>query len=171
MRIPLAFTIALFSLALHAESTAPDLKRLDQATARDRELSSVQQALYLKLGQKKRILPFGSQSEFSSYLERCALRIAAYGTVNYPDSAKGKLYGTGSFTAEISKSGTLVKIDLLRSSGEKVLDDAILEAVMLAAPFPAFPPELASQWDSVVVAQPFSFAHINDDDVKQPAAK
>ncbi|NYW24498.1 energy transducer TonB, partial [Escherichia coli] len=46
---------------------------------------------------------------------------------------------------------------VVRSSGHKVLDDAALRIVRLAAPFARFPPEMAKETDILVITRRWTF--------------
>lgn len=132
-------------------------KRNSELEALDRQISSELQDQFLKRGIRKRVLPLKNRNEFSDYIDRCALWMRAYGNINYPTEAQGKLYGKGYFQIELAQSGALIKAKISSSSGAKVLDDAVLDAVKLASPYPPFPPELAKDWDSLLIHLPFSY--------------
>jgi protein TonB len=55
----------------------------------------------------------------------------------------------------LNKQGRLVKVNLAQSSGYQMLDQAALEAVQQAAPYPEIPAELKT--DSYQFKLPISF--------------
>ena len=64
------------------------------------------------------------------------------GNLNYPDEARRKnLNGRLVLTVAIRKNGTLERIDIIRSSGHPVLDEAATRIVELSAPFSTVPKE------------------------------
>jgi len=85
-------------------------------------------------------------------------KVERIGNLNYPDEARRKgLSGRLLISVYVAKDGTVRKIKLHRSSGYKVLDDAALRIVRLASPFAAFPKELASQTDVLVITRTWTF--------------
>ncbi|WP_345198483.1 TonB family protein [Kistimonas scapharcae] len=83
------------------------------------------------------------QSDGVWYMEAWRKKVMRIGNINYPESARSKkLYGQLELAVQINRDGTLNKIEVLRSSGHKVLDDAAIRIVELAAPFAPFPDDL-----------------------------
>ena len=58
-----------------------------------------------------------------------ARRSSASARINYPAEARGKLYGTLRLTVTIRPDGSVESIDLDRSSGLKMLDQAAFRIV------------------------------------------
>lgn len=86
-------------------------------------------------------------------------KIERVGNLNYPDEARRKqLSGRLLLVVWINSDGSLVKIKLRRSSGHKVLDDAAIRIVRLAAPFAAFPQEIRKEADQLVITRTWRFA-------------
>ena len=79
------------------------------------------------------------------------------GTLNYPAEARGKLYGQLRLTVTIRPDGSVESIDLDRSSGLKVLDQAAFRIVQMAGPFAAFPPEIRKDTDLLVITRTWFF--------------
>ena len=87
-----------------------------------------------------------------------ARRSSASARVNYPAEARGKLYGTLRLTVTIRPDGSVESIDLDRSSGLKVLDQAAFRIVQMAAPFAAFPDRIRKDTDLLVITRTWFFA-------------
>jgi protein TonB len=79
---------------------------------------------------------------FAQYAEDWRVKVERVGTQNYPDAARGRSYGTLQLTVEIKSDGTISSVRIERSSGIKLLDQAALRIVKMAAPYPPFPPAL-----------------------------
>jgi protein TonB len=94
---------------------------------------------------------------FAQYVEDWRQKVERIGNLNYPDSAKGKLYGSLVLTVAIKKDGELERVELNRSSGHKVLDDAALRIVRLAAPYAVFPEALRRDTDILEITRTWSF--------------
>jgi periplasmic protein TonB len=95
---------------------------------------------------------------FAQYEEDWRAKIERVGTLNYPAEARGKLYGTLRLTVTIRPDGSVESVDLDRSSGLKVLDQAAFRIVQMAAPFAAFPADIRKDTDLLVITRTWFFA-------------
>ncbi len=69
-------------------------------------------------------------------------RIERVGNLNYPDAARRRhLHGDLILTVVIASDGQVREVTVNHSSGYRVLDDAAIRIVHLAAPFPPIPRE------------------------------
>jgi TonB family protein len=72
--------------------------------------------------------------------------IEAIGNVNYPKAASEQgIYETRRVMVARNPDGSVNDIHILRSSGERVLDEAAVDIVRLAAPCDPFPPALRAR--------------------------
>ena len=94
---------------------------------------------------------------FAQYEEDWRTKIERVGTLNYPAEARGKLYGTLRLTVTIRPDGTVEAVDLERSSGLKVLDQAAYRIVQMAAPFAPFPESIRKDTDLLVITRTWFF--------------
>lgn len=94
---------------------------------------------------------------FAQYVEDWRQKIERIGNLNYPDSARGRLYGSLVLTVAIKKDGELERVELNRTSGHKVLDEAALRIVRLAAPYAAFPESVRRDTDIIEITRTWSF--------------
>ncbi len=95
---------------------------------------------------------------FARYAEDWRAKIERVGNLNYPDEARRqKLYGTLVLTVAIRRDGSVDSIQVNRSSGFKLLDQAAIRIVELAAPFAAFPPDIARDTDILEITRTWSF--------------
>jgi protein TonB len=95
---------------------------------------------------------------FAQYEEDWRAKIERVGTINYPAEARGKLYGTLRLTVTIRPDGSVEAIDLDRTSGLKVLDQAAFRIVQMAAPFAVFPDSIRKDTDLLVITRTWFFA-------------
>jgi protein TonB len=93
---------------------------------------------------------------FARYIEDWRSKIERVGEHNYPAAARGT-YGNMLVTVEIRADGGLEKVEINRSSGNKVLDDAAISIVRLSAPFAPFPPDIAKDTDILSITRTWSF--------------
>lgn len=94
---------------------------------------------------------------FAQYVEDWRQKVERVGNLNYPESARGRLYGNLVLTVAIRSDGSLERVELNRSSGHKVLDEAALRIVKLAAPFAAFPDNVRRDTDILEITRTWSF--------------
>jgi protein TonB len=93
----------------------------------------------------------------AQYVEDWRIKVERVGTLNYPSVAKGKLYGSLMLTVSIAKDGSVASIEINRSSGHKVLDDAARRVVTMAAPYPPFTPAMLKEFEILVITRNWSF--------------
>ncbi|WP_460036008.1 energy transducer TonB [Methylothermus subterraneus] len=85
-------------------------------------------------------------------------KVERVGNLNYPEEARRqRLSGAVLASVWVSKDGQVKKIQIHRSSGQPVLDEAVQRIVRLAAPFAPFPLELANQADAIVITRTWKF--------------
>ena len=95
---------------------------------------------------------------FAAYLDAWRQKVERVGNLNYPDEAKRrKLYGDLILHVSVRADGSLENVRLVRSSGQKVLDDAAIRIVRLAAPYAAFPPEIRKDTDVLEITRTWQF--------------
>jgi len=112
---------------------------------------------YNQRPRKKFIGTRADEYRFAQYNEEWRLKVERVGTLNYPEAARGKLYGSLILTASIRSDGTVASVEINRSSGHKVLDDAARRIVAMAAPFAAFPPAIRHDTDVLVITRSWNF--------------
>ncbi len=93
---------------------------------------------------------------FARYIEDWRTKIERIGELNYPAAARG-IYGTMQVSVSIRADGSLEGVEISRTSGKKVLDEAALRIVRLAAPFAPFPPDIAEDTDILSITRTWSF--------------
>lgn len=77
---------------------------------------------------------------YAAYMKAWVTRIERVGNLNYPDEARRRqLHGDLVLTVGLNRDGSIKSMDVIQSSGHKVLDDAAMRIVRLAAPFPSIP--------------------------------
>jgi len=120
------------------QSIAPIDRQLDMAKLAQ-EVRDEEQA-YAKRPRKKFISANTREYAYAAYMKAWVNRIERVGNLNYPDEARRRqLYGQLVLTVGLARDGRIKSIDIIQSSGHKVLDDAAIRIVHLAAPFPPIP--------------------------------
>jgi len=97
---------------------------------------------YNKRPQKKFVGARAKEYGLAPYFDAWKQKIERIGTLNYPDEARGKLYGRVVIFVELRvEDGSLYNAEISRSSGQKVLDQAAMRILRMAAPFGPIPRE------------------------------
>ena len=95
---------------------------------------------------------------FAQYVEDWRLKVERVGNLNYPDEARQKkIYGSLLLTVNIRADGSLESVDLDRPSGSKILDEAAIRIVRMAAPYGAFPDAIRKDTDILSITRTWSF--------------
>ena len=87
------------------------------------------------------------ESRIASYLEGWKRKIERVGTMNYPTT--GNAQRNPILEVAVSSDGTLQEVIVLRSSGEKSLDQAAINILTIASPFDPFPEYLSRDFDAL----------------------
>ena len=110
-----------------------EMARLAQEIQRETEQ-------YAKRPKRKYISANTKEYAYASYMAAWVARIERIGNLNYPDEARRQeLYGQLVLTVGLNRDGSVKSIDVIQPSGHRILDDAAIRIVRLAAPFNALP--------------------------------
>jgi len=119
--------------ARHLLEQSVEMARL--AAELDRDSQS-----YAKRPKRKFISANTAEYEFASYMRGWVARVERIGNLNCPDEARRRnLLGQLLMTVAVRRDGSIERIDIIRSSGYPVLDEAALRIVRLGAPYPPLP--------------------------------
>jgi protein TonB len=113
---------------------------------------------YNKRPRKKFVGARTSESRFAMYVEDWRQKVERIGNLNYPEGARGRIYGSLRLTVAIKPDGSIDDIQVDRPSEHKVLNEAALKIVRLAAPYAPFPPEIRKDTDILVITRTWTFA-------------
>ena len=102
-----------------------------------------------------------AEYRFAQYVEDWRQKIEQIGNLNYPEAARGKLYGSLIVSVEINADGSVASAEVSRPSGKNILDQAALRIVRLAAPFAPFPPGIRRETDVISITRTWSFTQAN----------
>ena len=95
---------------------------------------------------------------FARYVDDWRLKVERVGNLNYPDEARQKkLYGSLRLTVHIKSDGVVEKVDIDRSYGSKILDEAAVRIVQMAGPYAAFPEDIRRDTDIVGITRTWIF--------------
>jgi protein TonB len=112
---------------------------------------------YAKRPKRKYISANTKEYEFAAYMRAWVARIERIGNLNYPDEARRQqMHGQLVLTVGLTRDGRVKSIDVIQSSGHKMLDDAAIRIVHLAEPFPALP-EDKEKVDELYISRTWQF--------------
>jgi protein TonB len=134
-----------------------DLADLSLAAMRLQAQIDRQLDAYQKRPRKKFVGASAVEYRFAQYEEDWRQKVERVGTVNYPAAARGKFYGNLRMTVTLRPDGNVESIEMDRSSGLKVLDDAAFRIVRMASPYAAFPPDIRRDTDLLVITRTWFF--------------
>jgi len=137
--------------SVRTEHETPDQPPLPQPTLHDMLQTKLEMAklateiqresqAYAKRPHKKYISANTKEYAYAAYMSAWVARVERIGNLNYPDDARrGHVHGDLVLTVALNRDGAIRSVDVIHSSGHKVLDDAAIRIVRLAAPFPPIP--------------------------------
>lgn len=132
--------------------SARELARLEAQVARQIEDYNKRPRLHF-------FSPSTSPYVFAAYEEAWRQKVERFGNLNYPEDARGKVYGQLRMTVYIRQDGSLQDFVLDRSSGSPILDRAARRIVEQAGPYGAFSPEMVKAADVLVITRTWMFTN------------
>ena len=95
---------------------------------------------------------------YAAYMEAWRAKVERMGNLNYPEAARRrKLSGSLLLEVALNANGTINEIMIRRSSGEKILDDAAIRIVELAAPYAPFPQKIKQETGVLHIIRTWQF--------------
>ena len=149
-----------------ASATAPpqpqlsgqDLATSALAIARLEAQIARQTEEYQKRPIRKFIGSSAQEYRFAQYVEDWRLKVERVGNLNYPEDARGRVYGSLVLIVSIKSDGSLASVEVRRSSGHQILDRAAERIVKMAAPYASFPANIKRDTDILVITRTWTFA-------------
>jgi len=116
------------------------------------------QQLYQERPKRKFVGARAQEYRFAQYVDAWRQKIERIGNLNYPGEAKSRrLYGSLQLTVAIKANGEVEAVEVNRSSGHKVLDQAAIRIVRLASPFERFPDKIRADTDILHITRTWTF--------------
>ena len=106
---------------------------------------------------KRYISPATREEVYAIYYDGLRRKIEARGTRDFPEYRGRKLYGELTMNVTIDNQGRVVDAEIVRPSGQRLLDQRALAIVRAAAPFGNFSPAMRKQADQIVITSRFRF--------------
>ena len=114
---------------------------------------------YAKRPRIRRLTSMATRASFEAeYLHQWGQKIERTGNRHYPQEAlQRRLTGDLRLSVAINPTGTIHSVEILESSGHRILDQAAVQIVHLAAPFQSFPPEIRREYDRLEIIRTWQF--------------
>ncbi len=113
---------------------------------------------YQKRPRRKFVGARTAEIPLAAYIDAWRMKVERVGTLNFPQAARDqKTYGTLKLTVSIKSDGSVDNVEINTSSGHKLLDEAALRIVNLAAPYAAFPADIARDTDILSITRWWTF--------------
>ena len=145
---------------------SPPLPTAAQLLTRSFALASLNAELQQRLDSKakrprrKYISANTREYLYAAYMEAWRAKVERIGNMNYPNAARERrLSGNLLLDVAINPNGSVKEITVRRSSGHKVLDDAAIRIVELAAPFARFPDAVLEEVDILHITRTWKFVN------------
>ncbi len=149
--------IAPSSIPTEAPSAADMMMRSREIARLSAELSSSMQA-YARRPKHRYIAARTAEFRDAAYMAAWQTKIEMIGNLNYPEEARRRnISGNLRLDVAINADGSVNDISVIRSSGHKLLDDAAIRIVRLAAPFGQMPLEMRKETDILHIIRTWQF--------------
>lgn len=106
---------------------------------------------------KRYISPATREEVYALYYDQLRRRIEDRGTRDFPEYRGRKLYGELTMNVTVDARGRVVDAEVVRGSGNRLLDRRAIAIVHAASPFGAFSSAMRQQADQIVVTSRFRF--------------
>lgn len=98
------------------------------------------------------------KKEYSEYVKGWQSRIEKYGTSFFPEElTDANIYGNVTMTVKINKLGEIISVDVINSSGYKILDNVAKKILFSAGEYEPFPRNLAIHTNTISISRIWSF--------------
>ncbi len=140
-----------------SDQSTPD--ELSMAIASLQAQLDLQRQAYAKQPRRYTISSAATKKSHDAlYLDGWRRRIEAVGNIHYPTEARRQqLYGSLRLLVALLPNGDVSDIRILQSSGHRILDQAAVEIVNMAAPFDPFPEAMRTQADILNIIRTWRF--------------
>jgi protein TonB len=117
---------------------------------------------YSKNPRSKFISARTKEFKYASYMRDWVAKVERVGELNYPDAARRQnLSGKLIVQVAVYPDGSVRDITIRKPSGHKILDDAAVRIVKLAAPFAPFPASISKDTDVLYITRTWVFTSSN----------
>lgn len=142
-------------------SAAELINRSMEMLTLNQQINQTLQA-YSKTPKSKFISARTKEFKYASYMRDWVSKVERVGELNYPDAARRQnLSGKLIVQVAVYPDGSVREITIRKPSGYKILDDAAVRIVKLAAPFAPFPESIKRETDVLYITRTWVFTSGN----------
>jgi protein TonB len=105
---------------------------------------------------KRYISPATREEVYALYYDQLRRKIEDRGTRNFPENQGKKLYGELTMVISVDADGRVLDTEIVRGSGNKVLDRRAVAIVHAAGPYGRFTPAMRKQADQLAIPRAFA---------------
>jgi protein TonB len=146
------------------ERVTPERMGLPERNAREAERARLNAEInrsfqeYQKMPRHKYLNARTQEYKYAAYMDAWRAKVERVGNLNYPEQAKRQgIAGSLVLDVAINPDGSLQGVQVLRPSGQKVLDDAAVRIVELAAPYAPLPADMRADIDVLHITRTWKF--------------
>jgi protein TonB len=146
------------------ERVTPERMGLPERNARTAERARLNAEInrnfqeYQQMPRHKYLNARTQEYKYAAYMDAWRAKVERVGNLNYPEQAKRQgIAGSLVLDVAIKPDGSLQSVQVLRPSGQKVLDDAAIRIVELAAPYAPLPPDMRADVDILHITRTWKF--------------
>jgi protein TonB len=144
-----------------ATSAAELINRSMEMLTLNQQINQTLQA-YSSAPKSKFISARTKEYKYASYMRDWVAKVERVGELNYPDEARRQnLSGKLIVQVAVYPDGSVREITIRQPSGYKILDDAAVRIVKLAAPFAPFPDDIKRETDVLYITRTWVFTSGN----------
>ncbi len=144
-----------------AENESQQASEIDQRRTRIARLQAEIRQMAEDYAKRPKVLTLTASTRKAveaGYLAAWVHKIEHTGNLNYPQDARIKqLDGRLRMSVRIDSQGRVLDVNITKSSGTTILDEAARRILRMAEPFPAFPDELKERADQIVIIRTWDF--------------
>ena len=108
---------------------------------------------------RKYITASTKEWRYAAYMQAWVAKIERIGNLNFPEEARRRnLSGNLVLTVAVRRDGSVESVDVLRSSGRPILDQAAIRIVRLSAPFAQLPPDISEETEVLHITRTWEFS-------------
>ena len=140
----------------------PDAQMLMQQTRNLAQLTAdplAEERVTPKRPRRKFVTANTQEHLYASYMRAWVAKVERVGNMNYPEDARRQnLEGSLVLSVDVLSDGSIEHIQLLRSSGFDLLDEAAIRIVRLSSPFAELPPDILAETDVLTIIRTWQFS-------------
>jgi len=111
---------------------------------------------YNKRPKREFYSPNAKKSDSAAYVKNWQNKVERIGQNNFPNEIRRKkLNGTLIVDVAINKDGTIRKINVIKSSGNKLLDDTTIKFIRMASPYRPFEESMGKRIDIIHITRAY----------------